>query len=91
MNHCETCQHWKQEETQDWSSVDYGVIPPILTGGNDASGNPSADWGKCLMAAGVRARAEKAETLAFAEDYEDYRADLCTCRYFGCILHEEKK
>lgn len=44
------------------------------------------DWGVCGLAASKDGeRPDKSFTLAYAEDYESYKADLVTHETFGCV------
>jgi hypothetical protein len=88
MNHCETCQHWKQEiygfDIEKMEQVNLLV-------GDSATGNKSPEWGECQIANGSDGMAQMTETLVFAQDCSGYHATLSTHKDFGCILHEEKK
>jgi hypothetical protein len=87
MNLCETCKHWEQMQP-DHYNYDFNVEQF-----NDA-GLVLADHGSCAMAENKSAFSRRAlkprDTLAWAEDAEDYFAGLRTHKTFGCVQWQAK-
>lgn len=73
IHRCETCPHWK------------GLSPHA----EDTKELLSKGWGQCEQAISEDNKPLIADTLAFAEDGEAYRAALLTHRTFGCVMHPE--
>jgi hypothetical protein len=83
MNHCATCKHWGEAYFVDEDSAVLRVrhceaVPHVWAATSwDKQGN------EVLLE-------QYKETLAFAADASDYRADLYTKAEYGCPMWEEK-
>lgn len=87
MNLCETCKHWSRHQRlpeNEWHATEYAEQGIVFE-----------DHGTCGMAENdypdmsrtIRPR----ETLAWAEDGENYVAGLTTHKTFGCVQWAAKE
>lgn len=83
MNLCETCKHWERYTRPRENDVFDNAGEAF-----DKAGLVLQDHGSCAMAYNPyddRHAARPRETLAWAEDGEEYVAALVTHKTFGCV------